>query len=101
MTTSERISYLRKKKGMSQSELARQCQMPQSTLHSYESGTRSADSMQIATAKRMAEVLGVSVDYLCGVYDELPGRPTTGDHVEDGAPVAVNRCPLCAAPGVA
>jgi transcriptional regulator with XRE-family HTH domain len=101
VTISERITYLRKKKGVSQAELARQCQMPQSTLHSYESGARSAESMQIHTTKRMAAVLGVSLDYLCGVYDELPERATTGDGLENGAPVAVNRCPRCAAAGVA
>jgi transcriptional regulator with XRE-family HTH domain len=101
MSISERITYLRKKKDMSQSELARRCQMPQSTLHSYESGARSASSMHISTAKRMAEVFGVSLDYLCGVYEDEPIRPTTGDTLEDGAPVAVNRCPRCAAAGVA
>jgi transcriptional regulator with XRE-family HTH domain len=101
MSISERIAYIRKKRGLSQAEFARQCQMPQSTLHSYESGARAADSMHIATAKRMAEVLGVSLDYLCGMYDELPGCPSPGDTLENGTPVEVNRCPRCAAAGVA
>jgi transcriptional regulator with XRE-family HTH domain len=72
MTIGERITYLRMKKGLSQAELARLCTMGQSTLHGYESGNRSPEGMAVATARKLAEVLGVSLDYLCGVYTDEP-----------------------------
>lgn len=70
MTVGERIVMLRNKKGLSQAELARRAHIGQSTLHGYESGTRSTQGMSIAIAKRLASELGVTVDYLIGVYEE-------------------------------
>jgi transcriptional regulator with XRE-family HTH domain len=70
MDMGERIAYLRKKNGMSQAELARRARIAQSTLHGYESGFRPALGMSVDVARRLAKVFGVTVDYLCGVYDE-------------------------------
>jgi len=70
MTMGERIVYLRKKKGWSQAELARQAAIGQSTLHGYESGTRAARGMSVDVAIRLARALGVSVDYLGGMYED-------------------------------
>jgi transcriptional regulator with XRE-family HTH domain len=70
MTIGERIAYLRNKKGLSQAELARQAHIGQSTLHGYESGTRSTQGMSVAIAIRIARVLGVTVDHLVGAYDD-------------------------------
>jgi transcriptional regulator with XRE-family HTH domain len=70
MTIGERLKYLRGKKGLSQAELARQAQIGQSTLHAYEAGNRSAKGMSVDVAIRLAKVLGVTVDYLVGVYEE-------------------------------
>jgi|ERR1051325_5995689 DNA-binding XRE family transcriptional regulator len=70
MTMEERITYLRKKKGWSQAELARQVSIGQSTLHAYEAGNRPAQGMSVEIAMRLARVLGVTVDYLVGVYEE-------------------------------
>ena len=70
MTIGERITYLRKKKGWSQARLAREAHIGQSTLHAYEAGNRPAHGMSVDVAIRLAKVLGVTVDYLVGVYDE-------------------------------
>lgn len=70
MTIGERITYLRKKQGISQAELARRSTIGQSTLHGYESGTRSTEGMSVAIVRRLARALGVSVDHLIGMYDD-------------------------------
>jgi transcriptional regulator with XRE-family HTH domain len=70
MTMGERIAYLRKREGMSQAALARQAHIGQSTLHAYEAGNRPARGMSVDIAMRLAHVFGVTVDYLCGAYDE-------------------------------
>ncbi len=69
MMMSERIAYLRKKQGWTQAELARRVTIAQSTLHAYEAGTRPALGMSVDIARRFAQVFGVTVDYLVGVYD--------------------------------
>jgi transcriptional regulator with XRE-family HTH domain len=66
----ERIANLRKKNAFSQAELARRAHIGQSTLHGYESGARSAQGMSVEVAMRLAKALGVSVDYLCGMYED-------------------------------
>jgi len=70
MTMGERIASLRKKNALSQAELARRANIGQSTLHGYESGARSAQGMSVEVAMRLAKALGVSVDYLCGMYED-------------------------------
>ena len=75
MTIAERIVILRNKKGLSQAELARRAGIGQSTLHGYESGTRKAHGMSVAIARRLARELGVTVDYLIGVYEDGTGEP--------------------------
>ena len=77
MTVGERIIMLRSRRGLSQAELARRAAIGQSTLHGYESGSRPTQGMSIAIAIRLARELGVTVDYLIGVYegDEGEQRP--------------------------
>jgi transcriptional regulator with XRE-family HTH domain len=70
MTIGERITYLRNKNGWSQAELARRAKIGQSTLHAYESGNRPAQGMSVEIAIRLARELGVTVDYLVGVYED-------------------------------
>jgi len=70
MNMSERITHLRKKKGLSQAELARRAKVGQSTLNNYESGVRAPLGMSVEVAQRLARALGVSLDYLTGMYDE-------------------------------
>lgn len=70
MTIGERIAQLRSKKGMKQGALAREAQVPLSTLSYLERGLRDGEGVSVATAKRLAKALGVTLDYLCGMYED-------------------------------
>jgi transcriptional regulator with XRE-family HTH domain len=75
VTLGQRIKALRDKRGLNQSELARRCAVAQATISRLESGD--LQDVQTAIAKRLARVLGVSLDYLVGTYedDEPAPRP--------------------------
>lgn len=62
----KRIRYLREKKGMSQTELARLAKIGKSTLSEYEAGKVNPTADVV---KRIAKVLDVSADYLLGISD--------------------------------
>lgn len=55
------ITQLCKKQGLSLTELSRRTGVPKQTLHSWTSGRRSVNPMQI---KKVADCLKVSVHYL-------------------------------------
>ncbi len=57
-----RLRETRERKGMMQTALADRCEISVSTLCSYELGTREP---RISTAKKIADVLGVTLDSLC------------------------------------
>jgi transcriptional regulator with XRE-family HTH domain len=58
-----RLSELRKKRGLTQSQLAERVGMSKSTIASWEIGTRDPNSEMIA---RLAEFFNVSTDFLLG-----------------------------------
>ncbi|MDD2370863.1 MAG: helix-turn-helix transcriptional regulator [Firmicutes bacterium] len=64
----ERISSLRKQKGMSYQDLANLTEMSPSTLQRYETG--SIDKMPISKMEIIAKALGVEPSYLMGWDDE-------------------------------
>jgi transcriptional regulator with XRE-family HTH domain len=66
----ERIAKMRQRRGMTPSELARRANIPLSTLSVIERGKRKGEGLTVATAKRIAEALGVSLDYLSGMYED-------------------------------
>ena len=68
MTLGQQIKQRREHLGLSQSELARMAGIPQPRLSEYERGAKT--DMTLWTAKRLARVLGVSIDYLAGTWDE-------------------------------
>jgi transcriptional regulator with XRE-family HTH domain len=72
----ERIAYLRKKARMSQAELARQTHIAQPTIHAYEAGNRPPRGMSVENAISLARTFGVTLDYLCGVYDNADEEHT-------------------------
>jgi len=63
-----RITELRKKKGWSQTELAKQIKVSREAIGKYE---RDEAQPSVETAKKVADVLGVSLDYLVD-EDALP-----------------------------
>jgi transcriptional regulator with XRE-family HTH domain len=62
------VKELREKRGWTQQELATQAGVPYMTIWRIEAGTHRYPRMDIA--KRLARTLGVSLDVLCGLYDE-------------------------------
>ena len=76
LTMGKRIAKMRERRGLTPSELAKRANIPLSTLSVVERGIRKGEGLTVATAKRLAEALGVTLDYLAGVYEddeEAPG----------------------------
>jgi transcriptional regulator with XRE-family HTH domain len=70
MTIGERILRLRERKEMTQSKLAAEADVPVSTISMVEAGVRSGEGLSVKTARKIANALGVTLDYLCGPYGE-------------------------------
>lgn len=69
MTFGEKISLLRKKKNLSQAELADKVNVTRDTIGKYE---RNDIIPTVEKAKKMADILGVSLDFLAGNEAEEP-----------------------------
>ncbi len=63
MELSERLSALRKEKGLTLRELAEQVGITAAALSTYEKGQKEPS---LGYAKKLAQYYGVSLDYLCG-----------------------------------
>jgi len=70
VTFGEKLIHLRKQKGWSQTELAKKAMVPTPTLNALEHGTRSGTGVAVGTAQKLARALGVTLDYLTGMYEE-------------------------------
>jgi transcriptional regulator with XRE-family HTH domain len=70
MTIGERIAQLRTKRHMRQTDLAREAQVPLSTISMLEGGVRRGEGLSVETARKIARALGVTLDYLCGMYED-------------------------------
>ena len=88
LTMGERIAKMRERRGLTASALAKRAHIPLSTLSVVERGIRKGEGLTVATAKRLAEALGVTLDYLAGVYEDE----------EEEAPGAFCGEPACEAP---
>ena len=71
---SERLKRLRQSMHLSQEQLARLLRVDRSTISSYESSVRQPP---LDTLSRIADVFGVSTDYLLGRTNHMP------DHIFD------------------
>ena len=68
MTLGQRMKALREKRGLGLRELARMAGVHHPTLSQLERGVIA--DVTTGTAKKIARALGVSVDYLIGMYEE-------------------------------
>ena len=87
-----RIKELRKKKGLTQIQLANIMHVSQGTISAYEAGTVQIDQ---ETLKALADYFGVSIDYLLG-YENATTPPealTVEDYAASGAAVRVTPRP--------
>ena len=71
----KRIRTLREKRRMSQQMLATELNVTQAMVSKYELGTCEPD---IFTIRRLAEIFGVSSDYLIEISDEKVNLPMSG-----------------------
>jgi transcriptional regulator with XRE-family HTH domain len=70
MTIGERITYLRNRRKLTQSQLANEAKVPLSTINMVEAGVRSGEGLRVETVRKLANALGVTLDYLCGPYGD-------------------------------
>ena len=64
----QRLQRLRADKGLSRRQLESQAEVPHGIISRLESGEQAYPSVPVA--KRLAKVLGVTLDYLCGMYED-------------------------------
>jgi transcriptional regulator with XRE-family HTH domain len=80
----KRLERARLARGLSLNELARRAGISQSTLSSVKTGHRQGSNLTLGTARKLAKVLGISVDWLCGLWSEdqeLRRPPGLGDGI--------------------
>lgn len=76
-----RIKEIREAKGQKQKDLANALGIAANTLSQYECGKREPD---LETTKRIAEFLGVSIDYLLGTEQkEMPATTEDDGQMEN------------------
>jgi transcriptional regulator with XRE-family HTH domain len=68
----QRLQRLRQGKNLSRRQLEIQAEIPHGIVSRLESGEQAYPSVPVAM--RLAKVLGVSVDYLIGMYEEEEGE---------------------------
>ena len=68
MTFAERLCRAREKRGWTQKDLARNSGVPYETIWRLETGKHRQPQFDVAT--RLARALGVTMDYLAGMYEE-------------------------------
>lgn len=71
----QRMRDLRKKKGMTQSDVGDALSLGKSTISQYETGVNDPDT---STLRKIASLLGCTTDYLLGITDE-PSKPSSRD----------------------
>ena len=74
-----RITKRREQLGLSQMDLARLLDVAPARISDFERGVKT--DCNLSTAKRLAQVLGVSIDYLAGTWEDeeaagTPAAPT-------------------------
>ena len=96
-TIGERVMLIRRRRGLSQRDLAARAQMSPTALNRLERGLQSVAAERLAT---LAGVLAVSADYLLGLSQEVqpaPGPPLREDTHDAQPPRQAGR-PRRAAP---
>jgi len=73
-----RIKRLREQRGLTLRALAAQAKVAVSSIAAVEVGTRSGDRLSAQTCRRLARALGVTVDYLIGVYEDEDDEAPAG-----------------------
>jgi transcriptional regulator with XRE-family HTH domain len=67
-----RLRQIRKARGLTQPDLAELAHVPQSTISQVETGVSRGRRLAVETMRRLAFVLGVSLDVLLGMPEDRP-----------------------------
>jgi transcriptional regulator with XRE-family HTH domain len=67
----KRIRRLREKQGLTLRALAAKAGVPTSSINAVEMGTRTGARLSLETGKKLALALGVTLDYLAGIHEDL------------------------------
>jgi transcriptional regulator with XRE-family HTH domain len=67
-TFGAKVRHLRERRGWDQQELARRAGVPYMTIWRIEADKHRYPRMDIA--KKLAQTLGISLDVLCGLYED-------------------------------
>jgi transcriptional regulator with XRE-family HTH domain len=86
-TIGERVMLMRRRRGLSQRDLAAMAEMSPTTLNRLEQGLQSVYAERLAT---LARILDVSSDYLLGLPERDGGQAssTASAHAEVQSPVS-------------
>ncbi len=91
----KRLRRLREKQGLTLRALAARAGVATSSINAVEQGTRAGARLSLETGKKLALALGVTLDYLSGMHEEMeqadedapPPQPTTRQRARKAAPV--------------
>lgn len=75
-TFGARLKRIREVRGLSQQELADKAGVPYMTIYRAERAIN--QEPRISVAVKLARALGVTVDYLVGMYDAMETKPEDG-----------------------
>ena len=92
----QRIRRLRGQQGLSLRTLAAKAGVATSSINAVERGTRTGARLSLETGKKLARALGVTLDYLSGMHEEMEqadehapaAEPTQRQLPRQAAPVA-------------
>ena len=92
----KRLRRLREKQGLTLRALAAKAGVATSSINAVEQGTRAGARLSLETGKKLALALGVTLDYLSGMHEELgrddedstPEPPAKRQRTRTAAPVA-------------
>jgi transcriptional regulator with XRE-family HTH domain len=76
MELGRKIKAIRERRGWSQNELSRLSGVRQALISELEAGKKTDTTGQVL--RRLGQTLGVTVDYLVGMYDERETQPEDG-----------------------
>ena len=91
-----RITKRREQLGLSQMDLARLLDVAPARISDFERGVKT--DCNLSTAKRLAQVLGVSIDYLAGTWEDEEPAGTPAALAGAAAPTRRRGRPRKAAP---
>ena len=80
----EKIAERRQQIGWTQTDLARAMGVAPSRISEFENGTKT--DCNLSTARRLARVLGCSIDYLADTWDEEPAGAAPTPAARRGRP---------------